>query len=233
MLRHPCYTAPSLRLFVPNSLTVPHRPFLPRAELATSLSCGSAPSAAIILHTTTSAPSLEQLVPSGWLISFQSVRFISIIQSLQIYYFTRHKQPVFFSITLSLSHTTVGDVNHGVAGASTFPAPLTPNPLVRASSFLEVAHSSTISGFWIPSPEVLGASTMHGSSLSAVRWTSLVLATRATIRKPSCRILVTSSRCYVAAAVFYLSSLFVRCLVAAVLGLCPLSLRCIRGLSNV
>jgi hypothetical protein len=61
MLRHPRYTSPSLRPFVPNSLMVPHRSFLPRAVLATPLSCGSAPSAAIILHTTTAAPSLDQL----------------------------------------------------------------------------------------------------------------------------------------------------------------------------
>jgi hypothetical protein len=120
MLRHTRYTAPSLSLFVPNSLTVSRHSFLPRAVLGTSvigLSHGDhSPSA-------TTVPSLDQLVLSGSLISYQQVRVITVVQILRLYYLTQHNHPKILSIYLS--HTTVGAVTHGEASAPTYPA-LTP-----------------------------------------------------------------------------------------------------------
>jgi hypothetical protein len=71
-----CYIAPSSRLFVPNSLTVYHRSFLPRAELATFvIGLNFLPVARVLSFfcrvspfTTTTAPSLGALVPNGTLI---------------------------------------------------------------------------------------------------------------------------------------------------------------------
>jgi hypothetical protein len=45
--------------------------------------------------TTTSAPSSEQLVPSGSLISYQQVRVITVVQILLLYYLTRHNHAKF------------------------------------------------------------------------------------------------------------------------------------------
>jgi hypothetical protein len=75
-LRH---TAPSLRLFVPNGLTVCHLSFLPWDVLATSVIGVSSGDHS---PTATSAPSLDQLVPSSSLISYQQVRVITVIQKI-------------------------------------------------------------------------------------------------------------------------------------------------------
>jgi hypothetical protein len=95
------HTAPSLRLFhpeQPNSVS----PFL------SSLGCACNVTFLWLSSfrddhspTTTSAPFLDQLVPSCSLISFQSVRFIAIIQSLHIHYFSQHNHS---KITSSISH---------------------------------------------------------------------------------------------------------------------------------
>jgi hypothetical protein len=66
-----CHTAPFLRLFIPNSITVSHNSFLPSAVLATFV--------VVVLFrgdhslTATSAPSLDQLVPNGSLIRYQQI----------------------------------------------------------------------------------------------------------------------------------------------------------------
>jgi hypothetical protein len=62
-----CHTAPSLRLFIPNSLTVCHLSFLLWAVLAMSM-IGVSRS-----NYSPSAPSLDQLVPSGSRISYQQI----------------------------------------------------------------------------------------------------------------------------------------------------------------
>jgi hypothetical protein len=130
-LRH---TAPSLRLFISNSLTVSHHSFLPRAVLATFV-------AGVLFHsdhspTATSAPSLDQLVPSGSLISYQQVRVITVIKIflLSSQSLCEHNHPK-FSLSLFLFHPRVGALTH----APTFPA-LTPFTIF---SVLEEVYLST------------------------------------------------------------------------------------------
>jgi hypothetical protein len=112
------HSTPSLRLFVPNSLRVHHFSFLLRFLIVTSLSLIVSGFFSFFLlydvhsPTTTTAPSLRALVPSGTLIRFQSVQVIIIIQNVLL-----------FSLPLSLP--TVGAMTSGVAGAPTHPA-LTP-----------------------------------------------------------------------------------------------------------
>jgi hypothetical protein len=88
-----CHTAPSLRLFIQDSLTVSCHSFLSRAVLATFVAdvlfcCDHSP-------TATSAPSLDQVVPSGSLITYQQVRVITVIQILLLYCLTRHNHTKF------------------------------------------------------------------------------------------------------------------------------------------
>jgi hypothetical protein len=111
--------------------------------------------------TTTSAPFLDQLVSSGFLISFQPVPIITIIQILLLYSLSLSTQSckvfssfsslffntVILSFLLLLSHTTVGAVTHGVVSAPTYPA-LT---LCKISFFVleEVYSTRSISLFFV------------------------------------------------------------------------------------
>jgi hypothetical protein len=74
-----CHTAPSLRLFVSNSLTVYHRSLLSElpARDVTSLGCSGFPPffRGVRSPTTTTAPSLRALVPSGTLIRLSLYRW--------------------------------------------------------------------------------------------------------------------------------------------------------------
>jgi hypothetical protein len=96
------HTAPSLRLFVPSSLTVCHLSFLPWAVLATSVIGVSRGD-----HSP-SAPSLDQHVPSGSLISYQQVRVITVIKIflLSSQSLFQHNHPNFSSH--SLTHISGG-----------------------------------------------------------------------------------------------------------------------------
>jgi hypothetical protein len=134
-LRH---TAPSLRLFVPNSLTVSRHSFLLRALLATFV-------AGVLFRgdhspTATSAPSLDQLVPSDPLISYQQARVIIVIQNflLSSQSLFQHNHPNFSSLSL----TQWGLKLNGVAGAptSTYPVLIL---LAALFSILVVAYFST------------------------------------------------------------------------------------------
>jgi hypothetical protein len=95
------HTAPSLRLFIPKSLTVSHHSSFPRAVLTTFV-------AGVLYHgdhspTAASAPSLNQLVPSGSLISYQQVRVITVIQIflLSTQSLFQHTHPNFSSVSLT------------------------------------------------------------------------------------------------------------------------------------
>jgi hypothetical protein len=88
------HTAPSSRLFVPNSLTVCHLSFLRGCACNITFmwvgSFRSDPS-----PTATSAPSLDQLILNGSLISYQQVRINTVVQILHLYYLTQHNHAKF------------------------------------------------------------------------------------------------------------------------------------------
>jgi hypothetical protein len=138
MLRHPRYTAPFLRLLFTKILTIP---FFRELRLQHHF-----PEARLLPRRSFSIHDIRSLLTPAC-----PERFVDKLSVRPGYHnnpkpssllFHSTQSTILFSITLSLSHTTVGAVIHGVASAPTFPA-----PLVSASSFLEVADSSTISGF--------------------------------------------------------------------------------------
>jgi hypothetical protein len=132
-----CYLLKAVRPEQPNSIS----PLFLRPVIATSLSCRLVPVLpflSVIIHNPASAPPLDQLVPSSSLISYQQIRVITVqnfLLSSQSHFQNIHPNVLLFFVfffntislkfLLSLSHTTVGAVIHGKAGAPTYPA-LTP-----------------------------------------------------------------------------------------------------------
>jgi hypothetical protein len=128
-------------------------PFFSRAVLATSVIGVSRGDHS---PTATSAPSLDQLIPSCSLIGYSKS---ALSQSSKVFFFPlNHTSKTFIQIfsffssfffntislrfLLSLSHTTVGAVTHGEAVAPIYPA-LT--LLTISFSVLEVVDLSTVS----------------------------------------------------------------------------------------
>jgi hypothetical protein len=124
-------------------------------------------------------------------------------------------------------------ITPGVDGAPTSPPLLTRTLLVGYPSVLEGVDPSTMLSPWFSTPVEVDPFIRSSSSFSATRWTSRLLASRISVRKPSCRTPLISSQSWDAAAVLCLGCLFVCCLVAAVSGLGPLCHCCIPGHSNV
>jgi hypothetical protein len=145
--------------------------FLPRALLATSLSCGSVPDFFFrgdYSPTATSAPSLRPARPERFPDTFLLVQVIAIIQII-FFLSLSHTH------TLSLSPTTVGAVTHGVADAPTYPA------LTSCTISFSVSEGAYLF-------------TRSISLFPVTRWTSRLLALRTPVRKPSCRIRLLSCR---------------------------------------
>jgi hypothetical protein len=100
------HTAPSLRLFVPNSLTMHRRSLSSEGCVVTSLSCRCSGFRVVHFPTATSAPSLRPARP-------EQLRVGIPVSSC-----SHHHSEVSSSFLLILSHSL-----HGEPGASTLPAP--------------------------------------------------------------------------------------------------------------
>jgi hypothetical protein len=134
-----CHTAPFLRLFIPNSLTVHPRSFSLKAVLAASSFCPATPCSNYSPAVTSSAPFLGLFVPNNSIVQHH----ISLILHI-------HPSPI---------HSLWGGQCFCVTGSSN---------MGRFSFFvLEGADTSTVSNPWLVVPE--GTDNLTTSSFSAIR----------------------------------------------------------------
>jgi hypothetical protein len=144
---------------------------------------------------------------------------------------TQSPQVSLFSLTLYLSHTTVGDVTHGVAGAPTYLA-LTPCKI--SFSVSEGAYLSTRSTSWffafcwefrlLVSPSSLWKSHIR-FCWAFLRFPDVIAVLCSTLW---CRSWLSSPSSNIM-AVRHIGHLFAFCLIAAVFGLGSLCHFCILG----